>query len=117
MTARTVQPAGDQGASRPAPVGPRQVWTWSRVDGEIRRHRVRPIIHKVYWMGERMVEDIPLWLEDLPDGWARWPDDYLHDSPEAARQAARDHYLKVVQHAQGVLARLATPPPIAEEGR
>jgi hypothetical protein len=99
------------------PVGPRQVWTWSRVDGEIRRHRVRPIVHKVYGPGERTVEDIPLWIEDLPDGWARWPDDYLYDTPEAARQAAQEHYLQIAKHAQGVLARLAPPTPIAEEGR
>ncbi len=75
--------------------GPRQVWTWSRVDGSVLQRMVRPSKFEGYW------------IEEYPWGWTQWPDGWLCDSPEEAARQAREHFQRIVRDAQAVLARIA----------
>lgn len=74
--------------------GPRQVWTWSRVDGGVRQHRVTPAV------------DDDVWLEDHPNGWSEWPASLLCNTPEEAVHEAREHFRRVAAEAGRVLSRL-----------
>lgn len=74
--------------------GPRQVWTWSRIDGTVQRHRVRPAKFEACW------------VEECSNGWMMWTEDFLCESPEQALQQARAHFEKIVRDAQAVLARI-----------
>lgn len=74
--------------------GPRQVWTWSRVDGSILQHRVRPSKVK------------GCWLEEYPSGWSISPAAYYCDSREEAERQARAYFQQIANDAQAVLSRL-----------
>jgi hypothetical protein len=83
--------------SRP---GPRQVWTWSRIDGSVKQHRVRPsVFDEGCWVEE--------WGNECSWGWQQWPEAYLCNSPEEAARQARDHFQRIISDAQMVLARIA----------
>lgn len=83
--------------------GPRQVWIWSRVDGSLMQHRVRPGKLK------------GCWIEERPTGWEQYPEYFLCDSPDEAIRQARAHFQRIARNAQAVLARLAPPAPSAED--
>lgn len=79
--------------------GPRQVWTWSRIDGSITQHLVRPSKLADCW-----VED---WDDSYSYGWQRWPEQYLCSSPEEAARQARAHFQRISDETQAILARIA----------
>jgi hypothetical protein len=80
--------------NRTADEGPRQVWTWSRIDGSVMRHRVRPSKFE------------GCWLEEYPYGWSLWPEDYFCDSAEEATRQAREHFRRIANDARAVLAQI-----------
>jgi hypothetical protein len=83
--------------------GPRQVWMWSRVDGSVTRHRVRPAGRQ------------DCWIEEWPLGWNQYPETHLCNSPDEAARQAREHFERIMQRTQAVLARLADPAPCRQE--
>lgn len=79
---------------RPPAEGPRQVWMWSRMDGTVTRHRVRPS------------KFVDCWVEEYSNGWTLWGPERLCSSPEEAAYQARDHFRRQRDRAMEILARI-----------
>ena len=74
--------------------GPRQVWTWSRIDGSVTQHMVRP----------SKIADC--WIEEYAGGWHLRPAYSLCDSHDEAVRQARAQFQKIAVRAQSVLDKL-----------